>query len=480
MRSRSRRRCRHHGRGARPLSWHRHRVDEHQGCARRRVRPRGRRSLHYYAGRADTAVEKLLRATASVLPGWSKCLRHTAPRSGRKMIADVFQADAHVDEITAHATAARLLYPDVDTIIEIGDRTRSSLASRRPVVYSAMNYVCAAGTGSFIEEQARRLGVTLSELSELAIGRAAPTPAIAVPSTWSAISMSWQGRDGRASPFSPRSSSRYGTTTLPRWWAGMPSAPTSSSRARPPATEPWSRPSSSTRHARARLSVLPPCWSNRCGAAAREEGPHAVPSHRRSRPRHRRRGLHAVTNHCALTCEDGFRHHGWGMKCGREYGERRGGKQRSITQSRSASPGVRSPPAAATSPLTPPGCRGGRLATADHRACPGSLPPGLQSRLARLPHATGFDVVSPRTARSTLPRENPWWTRIFVPINLAHGAMKDLHDRESMPSSSPPPRRGGSGGSSRIPLRSKTTDSYLCYYSSTHHHLAQPDSPATG
>ncbi|TFG62532.1 MAG: CoA activase, partial [Spirochaetales bacterium] len=36
------------------------------------------------------------------------------------------------------------------------------------------NYVCAAGTGSFIEEQAKRLGVGLSQFSDMAMGAKAP------------------------------------------------------------------------------------------------------------------------------------------------------------------------------------------------------------------------------------------------------------------------------------------------------------------
>ena len=42
------------------------------------------------------------------------------------------------------------------------------------VTFSVMNYVCAAGTGSFIEEQAKRLGVSLRDYAALAIGASAP------------------------------------------------------------------------------------------------------------------------------------------------------------------------------------------------------------------------------------------------------------------------------------------------------------------
>ncbi len=95
--------------------------------------------------------------------------------SGRAMIRQVFQADREVNEITAHARAAVFLHPRVDTIIEIGGQDSKFTRIRDGEVYfSTMNYVCAAGTGSFIEEQARRLGVSLSEFSEMAMSGTAP------------------------------------------------------------------------------------------------------------------------------------------------------------------------------------------------------------------------------------------------------------------------------------------------------------------
>jgi len=86
--------------------------------------------------------------------------------SGRKLAGKIIGADLIVDEITAHARAAYELNPEVDTIIEIGgqDSKFTTLRNGR-VTFSVMNTVCAAGTGSFIEEQAQRLGCELSEFS---------------------------------------------------------------------------------------------------------------------------------------------------------------------------------------------------------------------------------------------------------------------------------------------------------------------------
>ena len=95
--------------------------------------------------------------------------------SGRKLAGRVIGADLILDEITAHARAACKLNPDVDTIIEIGGQdSKFTTLKNGSVTFSVMNNVCAAGTGSFIEEQAERLGCPLSEYSGRTEGRESP------------------------------------------------------------------------------------------------------------------------------------------------------------------------------------------------------------------------------------------------------------------------------------------------------------------
>lgn len=84
--------------------------------------------------------------------------------SGRKFVGKILGAEIMPDEITAHARAAFELNPETDTIIEIGGQdSKFTLMHHGMVTFSAMNNVCAAGTGSFIEEQAKRLGCPLNE-----------------------------------------------------------------------------------------------------------------------------------------------------------------------------------------------------------------------------------------------------------------------------------------------------------------------------
>ena len=110
--------------------------------------------------------------------------------AGRKFVGSILGADLVLDEITAHARAAVELDPEVDTIIEIGgqDSKFTTLRNGR-VTLSVMNNVCAAGTGSFIEEQAPAPGLSRSPNTtsgrEVAAHRSRAT---AARSSWSGTS----------------------------------------------------------------------------------------------------------------------------------------------------------------------------------------------------------------------------------------------------------------------------------------------------
>jgi predicted CoA-substrate-specific enzyme activase len=95
--------------------------------------------------------------------------------SGRKFIGNLISADVVLDEISAHARAAVELDPEVDTILEIGgqDAKFTSLKNGR-VTLSVMNNVCAAGTGSFLEEQASRLGLSVKDYASMTDGQRGP------------------------------------------------------------------------------------------------------------------------------------------------------------------------------------------------------------------------------------------------------------------------------------------------------------------
>ena len=84
--------------------------------------------------------------------------------SGRYLTADFVGADLVRNEITAQATAAIHIDLKVDTIFEIGGQDSKYISIDDGVVVDfEMNKVCAAGTGSFLEEQAEKLDISIKE-----------------------------------------------------------------------------------------------------------------------------------------------------------------------------------------------------------------------------------------------------------------------------------------------------------------------------
>ena len=82
--------------------------------------------------------------------------------SGRHLIGDLTGADVTVNEITAHARASVFACPQVDTIFEIGGQDSKYIRLEKGLVRDfTMNKACAAGTGSFLEEQAERLNISI-------------------------------------------------------------------------------------------------------------------------------------------------------------------------------------------------------------------------------------------------------------------------------------------------------------------------------
>ncbi len=96
--------------------------------------------------------------------------------SGRYFVGDFVGADVVINEISAQARAAWHLDPQVDTVIEIGGQDSKFIRCKNGLVTDfEMNKVCAAGTGSFLEEQAARLKVPIRrDFSNLAFSSSSP------------------------------------------------------------------------------------------------------------------------------------------------------------------------------------------------------------------------------------------------------------------------------------------------------------------
>lgn len=95
--------------------------------------------------------------------------------SARYLAGVMIGADVIRNEITAHAVAALRFNPNVNTIIEIGGQDSKIIILRNGLVVDfAMNTVCAAGTGSFLDRQAERLGIPIEEFGALALNAKTP------------------------------------------------------------------------------------------------------------------------------------------------------------------------------------------------------------------------------------------------------------------------------------------------------------------
>ena len=93
-----------------------------------------------------------------------------ATGSGRSLAGALVGADVIKNEITAHAVAASTNIPGVQTILEIGGQDSKIILLRDGIVTDfAMNTVCAAGTGSFLDQQANRLNVPIELFGETAL-----------------------------------------------------------------------------------------------------------------------------------------------------------------------------------------------------------------------------------------------------------------------------------------------------------------------
>ncbi|NLV15885.1 MAG: 2-hydroxyglutaryl-CoA dehydratase [Syntrophomonadaceae bacterium] len=110
----------------------------------------------------------------SRLPGL-KVMGVGATGSGRNLVAAMLGVDEVKNEITAHAVGATHFFPGVQTVMEIGGQDSKLIMLRDGVVIDfAMNTVCAAGTGSFLDQQSLRLNIPIEEFGGYALRAGQP------------------------------------------------------------------------------------------------------------------------------------------------------------------------------------------------------------------------------------------------------------------------------------------------------------------
>jgi len=121
-------------------------------------------------GQPIKAVQEGVRAAGEKLPAGIKICGAGATGSARYLTGVIIGADLVKNEITSHAVAASHIVDGVRTVIEIGGQDSKLILLRDGIVTDfAMNTVCAAGTGSFLDHQSARLGVPVEEFGDLAL-----------------------------------------------------------------------------------------------------------------------------------------------------------------------------------------------------------------------------------------------------------------------------------------------------------------------
>ena len=123
------------------------------------------------------AVKEVLKVLQKEMPNNYQIVGVGTTGSARKLIGTILGANIIKNEITAHAIGTLSKYPDIRTIIEIGGQdSKIILIKDKIVIDYAMNTLCAAGTGSFLSSQAKRLDIPVEEFGNIALKSNNPTP----------------------------------------------------------------------------------------------------------------------------------------------------------------------------------------------------------------------------------------------------------------------------------------------------------------
>ncbi len=129
------------------------------------------KSLYIWTeGNPVNAVKRLISELKKDLPKSIAIKGIGTTGSARKLIGLMLDANIVKNEITAHAVGTLSIYPDVKTILEIGGQDSKIILIDNGIITDySMNTLCAAGTGSFLSSQAKRLGVDVEEFGTLAL-----------------------------------------------------------------------------------------------------------------------------------------------------------------------------------------------------------------------------------------------------------------------------------------------------------------------
>ncbi len=148
------------------------------------------------------AIDELIKVCGGNLPVTSALVTGSA----RELLSKALNIPA-INEISAHATGAHHVIPNVRTIVEIGGqdskfvKIEPSLTGGIPrIQVFRMNEICAAGTGAFLDEQAERLGIGVESFGALALQSTKPAPIAGRCAVFAKTDMIHQAQEGTPIP----------------------------------------------------------------------------------------------------------------------------------------------------------------------------------------------------------------------------------------------------------------------------------------
>ncbi|MBA7603504.1 hypothetical protein ES703_10617 [subsurface metagenome] len=122
------------------------------------------------AGKPIAVVQEGLREIARRLSSDVQIKGVGTTGSARYLAGVIVSADVIKNEVTCQAVAALQYFPEVQTVIEIGGQDSKIIIIRNGIITDfGMNTVCAAGTGSFLDQQASRLNMRIEDFGERAL-----------------------------------------------------------------------------------------------------------------------------------------------------------------------------------------------------------------------------------------------------------------------------------------------------------------------
>jgi predicted CoA-substrate-specific enzyme activase len=113
-------------------------------------------------------VKKSIAGVYEKLPRNIRILGTGVTGSGHEISGALINADVYETELDAHAKAALHLVPEAKVIFDIGGQDSKVMYIKDGMLDDAgMNKKCGAGTGSFLNAQASRLGIPIEQFGEI-------------------------------------------------------------------------------------------------------------------------------------------------------------------------------------------------------------------------------------------------------------------------------------------------------------------------